>query len=107
MLNDTVNWSFLEYIMRRMGFAMGACIFNSSMSVLVNGSPTGDFVVGKGLRQGDPLSPFLFLLVDEGLFHLMKKVVGSGSFVGFKVNNELQFHTLQFADDTILVGDGN
>ncbi|PNX93422.1 cysteine-rich receptor-like protein kinase, partial [Trifolium pratense] len=55
---DTVNWNFLEYMMRRMGFDqhwlewMRACIFNSSMSVLVNGSPTEDFLVGKGLRQG-------------------------------------------------------
>ncbi|CAJ2667257.1 unnamed protein product [Trifolium pratense] len=109
---DTVNWNFLEYMMRRMGFAqrwlkwMRACIFTSSMSVLVNGSPTVDFVVGKGLRQGDPLYPFLFLIVAEGLTRLMQKAVDNGNYHGFKVHDDLQFHTLQFADDTVLVGEG-
>jgi hypothetical protein len=74
---DTVNWNFLDYMLGRMGFADGwrrwirACVFQSTMSVLVNGSPTGDFTVCKGLRQGDPLSPFLFLIVAEGLTGLM------------------------------------
>ncbi|CAJ2644735.1 unnamed protein product [Trifolium pratense] len=110
---DTVNWHFLDYMMVRMGFAEGwrrwirACVCQSSMSVLVNGSPTEEFSVGKGLRQGDPMSPFLFLIVAEGLSGLMNKAVGSGSFHGYKVNNNLMFHTLQFADDTIIVGEGN
>jgi hypothetical protein len=96
-----------------MGFAEGwrrrirACIFQSLMSVLVDGSPTGDFKVGKGLRQGDPLSPFLFLIVAEGLTGLMRKAVGSNLFHGYKVSDNLLFHTLQFADDTIFVGEGN
>jgi hypothetical protein len=77
------------------------------MSVLVNGSPTEDFIVGKGLRQGDPLSPFLFLIVAEGLTGLMSKAVESSLFHGYKVSNNISFHTLQFADDTILVGEGN
>ncbi|GAU12446.1 hypothetical protein TSUD_229800 [Trifolium subterraneum] len=55
---DTVNWRFLERMMIKMGFAEGwlkwmrACIFESSMSILVNGSPTDDFKVFRGLRQG-------------------------------------------------------
>jgi hypothetical protein len=109
---DTVNWNFLEYMMRRMGFVHGwlklmrACIFNSSMSVLVNGSPSEDFLVGKGFRQGDPLSLFLFLLAAEGLTRMMQKAVENGSFHGFKVREDLRFHTLQFANDTVLVGEG-
>jgi hypothetical protein len=110
---DTVNWNFLDYMMVRMGFAEGwrrrirACIFQSLMSVLVDGIPTGDFKVGKGLRQGDPLSPFLFLIVAKGLTGLMRKAVGSNLFHGYKVSDNLLFHTLQFADDTIFVGEGN
>ncbi|PNY01857.1 cysteine-rich receptor-like protein kinase, partial [Trifolium pratense] len=110
---DTVNWNFLDYMMVRMGFAEGwrrwirACVFQSSMSVLVNGSPTEDFSVCKGLRQGDPLSPFLFLIVAEGLSGLMSKAVDNNRFHGYKVSNNILFHTLQFADDTIIVGEGN
>ncbi|GAU44838.1 hypothetical protein TSUD_280390 [Trifolium subterraneum] len=77
------------------------------MSVLANGSPAEDFSVGKGLRQGDPLSPFLFLIVAEGLMGLMCKAVDNNLFHGYKVSNNIQFHTLQFADDTIIVGEGN
>jgi hypothetical protein len=110
---DTVNWNFLDYMMGRMGFAEGwrrwirACVFQSSMSVLVNGSPIGDFNMGKGLRQGDPLSPFLFLIVVEGLTGLMCKAVEGNIFPGFKVSDNTSFHTLQFADDTIFVGEGS
>jgi hypothetical protein len=110
---DTVNWRYLEDMMRNMGFAdiwirwMQACIFNSSMSVLVNGSPTADFKVEKGLRQGDPLSPFLFLIAAEGLTGLVHRAVELGLYKGFKINDDLQFNIMQFADDTILVREGN
>ncbi|GAU45905.1 hypothetical protein TSUD_280460 [Trifolium subterraneum] len=57
---------------------MRACIFESLMSILINGSPTDDFKVERGLRQGDPLSPFLFLIVAEGLAGLMKRTVEIG-----------------------------
>ncbi|GAU47110.1 hypothetical protein TSUD_403430 [Trifolium subterraneum] len=110
---NTVNWNFLDYMMARMGFAEGwrrwicACVFQSSMYVLVNGSTTEDFIVGKGLRQGDPLSPFLFLIVAEGLTGLMRTAVDNGMFQGYKVGNNISFNTFQFADDTIFVGEGN
>jgi hypothetical protein len=85
---------------------MRACIFESSMSILVNGSPTEDFKVGRGLRQGDPLSPFLFLIVAEGLAGLVRRATEIGRFKGYQVNSSLQFQILQFADDTILMGEG-
>ncbi|MCI37832.1 LINE-1 reverse transcriptase like, partial [Trifolium medium] len=89
-------------MMKTMGFAEGwlkwmkTCIFESSMSVLVNGSPTAEFKVSKGLRQGDPLSLFLFLIVAEGLTGLVNEAVDIGRFHGFKVKENLQFQILQF-----------
>ncbi|GAU30676.1 hypothetical protein TSUD_39000 [Trifolium subterraneum] len=110
---DTINWSFLERMMIKMGFAEGwlkwmrACIFQSFMFVLVNGSPTKDFDVSKGLRQGDPLSPFLFLIVAEGLTGMVRRAVELGKFQGYKLSDSIQFHILQFADDTILMGENS
>ncbi|GAU25209.1 hypothetical protein TSUD_151090 [Trifolium subterraneum] len=100
---DTISWKYLEYMMAHTGFPLGclkwmrACIFQSSMSVLVNGSPTDEFTMGKGLRQGDPLSPFLFLIAAEGLTRLMQRVVDIGRFHRYKVSNDIKFHILQFA----------
>ncbi|MCI19814.1 LINE-1 reverse transcriptase like, partial [Trifolium medium] len=99
-------------MMIKMGFSEGwlkwirTCIFQSSMSILVNGSPTEDFNVRRCLRQGDPLSPFLFLIVAEGLAGMMRRAVEIGRFKGFHVNDNIQFQILQFADDTILMGEG-
>ncbi|MCI24320.1 LINE-1 reverse transcriptase like [Trifolium medium] len=86
---------------------MRACIFTSSMSILVNGSPTEEFTIGKGLREGDPLSPFLFIIAAEGLTRLTQKVVEIGSFRAFRVNGELNFDIMQFAEDNILIGEGS
>ncbi|XP_058786925.1 uncharacterized protein LOC131661401 [Vicia villosa] len=79
----------------------------SKMPVLVNGSPTKEFVVEKGLRQGDPISPFLFVIVAEGLKALMGKAVENGDFVGFNMNGRCEIDILQFVDDTLLIGDGS
>lgn len=46
---------------------MEACIFKCQLSIFVNRSPTNDFEVERGLRQGDPHSPSLFVIVAEGL----------------------------------------
>ncbi|GAU20609.1 hypothetical protein TSUD_33450 [Trifolium subterraneum] len=61
----------------------------------------------RGLRQGDPLSPFLFLIVAEGLSMLMKRAVEIGKFKGYQINHNIQFQILQFADDTILLGEAS
>ncbi|XP_058746061.1 uncharacterized protein LOC131618929 [Vicia villosa] len=82
-------------------------VFSSHMSVMVNGSPTKEFLVEKGLRQGDPFSPFLFMVVAEGLKRIINKAVENGSYAGFSINRRCFIDVLQFADDTLMVGDGS
>lgn len=107
---DSVSWSFLLYMMKSMGFAerwigwMQACILTSSMSVLINGSPTDEFIAHKELRQGDPLSPFLFLIVAEGLSGMVQRAIQVGVFDGYQVSGGKKLSLLQFADDTMLMG---
>ncbi|XP_040998143.1 uncharacterized protein LOC121244182 [Juglans microcarpa x Juglans regia] len=79
---DRVEWVFLKKMMEALGFASGLihivmkCVCTVSFSVLVNGSPKGYIIPSRGIRQGDPLSPYLFLLCTEGLISLLKRTVG-------------------------------
>ncbi|GJY85073.1 RNA-directed DNA polymerase, eukaryota [Tanacetum coccineum] len=73
-------------------------------SILVNGSPTSKFQFHKGLKQGDPLSPFLFILVMESLHLSFQKVVNAGLFKGVVLDNSLQLSHLFYADDVVFVG---
>jgi hypothetical protein len=109
---DSVDWSYLEAVMGKMGFPslwrkwIRECISTATASVLVNGSPTDEFPLERGLRQGDPLSPFLFLLAAEGLNVLMQAMVEGNRFVGYRVGGQeaVSVSHLQFADDTLLLG---
>lgn len=110
---DCVNWQILRSLFQKFGFGvswckwMEACIFNSSLSILVNGSPMTDFLVEIRLRQGDPLSLFLFTLVAEGLCILFNSTAASGSFEGYQVGTGVDVKLLQFTDDTEVVGKGS
>lgn len=58
------------------------------------------------MRQGDLLSPFLFVIVMEGLTGLTNMAVDIGEYSGFRLNEDVSIDILQFADDTIIIGDG-
>ncbi|CAJ2655849.1 unnamed protein product [Trifolium pratense] len=82
------------------------CLKSASISVLVNGSPTKEFGMGRGLRQGDPMSLFLFLIAAEGFNLLMRKALELGKFSGFKFERgEEYFSHLQYADGTLIIGE--
>ena len=83
-----------------------SCILTAKFSVLVNGVPAGFFSSTKGLRQGDPLSPYLFVLGMEVLSALLRRAVDGGFILGYKLRGggrmELNVSHLLFADHTII-----
>ena len=106
---NRVEWIFLCRLMENMGFEnhwiqlIYGCISSVSYSILVNGEPHGDIKPTRGLRQGNPLSPYLFLLVSEGLNGLIQQAVGVGDIKGFSLcRNGPRISHLFFADDTLL-----
>jgi hypothetical protein len=109
---DSVDWGYLDEVMRKMSFPVlwrkwiRECVCTATASILVNGSPTEEFHLERGLRQGDPLSPFLFLLAVEGLNVLMEAVVAGNLFTGYIIGEQdpVTISHLQFADDTLLLG---
>ncbi|GJS65193.1 putative RNA-directed DNA polymerase, eukaryota, reverse transcriptase zinc-binding domain protein [Tanacetum coccineum] len=88
---DTVSWKFLDHMLSGLGFGskwrrwIQLCLQTSRSHVLVNGSPSAEFLISRGLRQGDPLSQFLFLIIMEGLNIALKDPVGSGFIHGTQV----------------------
>ncbi|GJT94691.1 putative RNA-directed DNA polymerase, eukaryota, reverse transcriptase zinc-binding domain protein [Tanacetum coccineum] len=109
---DTLNWSFLEYVMDQIGFSnkwrlwIRACLGSAYTSVLINGSPTREFKLEKGLRQGDPLSPLLFILAVEALNVALLEARNNHSFRGIEVEKDkVCVSHLQFADDALIMGE--
>ena len=114
---DHVNWETLFYLLDWMGFGLKwrgwirACVTFVHFSVLVDGSPEGFFGSSCGLRQGDPLSPFLFLLIMEVLSIILKKAEENNIIWGFHVgamNSVGVWLSLWlFANDTIIFRDAS
>nr|KYP48496.1 Putative ribonuclease H protein At1g65750 family [Cajanus cajan] len=84
---------------------MEACICGGHLSILINGSPTKEAAIGRGLKQGNSLSLFLFLVVVEGLGALMRSAISKGLFKGVKVGEGPKISLLRFVDDTLLIGE--
>ncbi|KAJ9707046.1 hypothetical protein PVL29_002163 [Vitis rotundifolia] len=105
---DHVRWDFLDHVLEKKGFSprwrkwMSGCLSSVSYAVLVNGNAKRWVKTSRGLRQGDPLSPFLFTLVADVLSRFLLRAEERNMLEGFRVGrNRTRVSHLQFADDTI------
>ncbi|XP_061993305.1 uncharacterized protein LOC133711157 [Rosa rugosa] len=108
---DRMEWSFLEAVLLRLGFAESwvgvimKCVTTVKYAFLINGQPRGHLTPTRGLRQGDPLSPYLFLLCTKVFSALLERKVGNGELQGLKVSEGAPtIHHLLFAYDSLLFG---
>ena len=98
---DYVSWKFLYYMMARMGFCekwvhwIKECLESSSISILFNRSPSKEFKPTSGLKQRDPIAPFLFLIVAQGLLGLVNQAARKDLFSKLKVDTK--------KDDTLIM----
>ncbi|GJS48540.1 RNA-directed DNA polymerase, eukaryota, reverse transcriptase zinc-binding domain protein [Tanacetum coccineum] len=107
---DSISWDFLFQVMRFMGFSVkwikwiSGCLLSATSLILINESPTREFNIHRSLRQGDPLSPFLFIIAMEGLHIAVGDAMAIGLYRGFKVNT-LNLSHFFFVDDALFIGD--
>ncbi|XP_056842959.1 uncharacterized protein LOC130495566 [Raphanus sativus] len=105
---DRVEWRFIEEVLLKMGFdhhwikLIMECISSVQYRVLLNGQPRGNIIPERGLRQGDPLSPYLFILCTEALIANINKAEREKQLTGIKVARACpSISHLLFADDSL------
>ena len=106
---DRVEWNFLKGIMSKLGFVgqwinlIMVCLKSFSYAILFNGEPHGLITPSRGIRQGDPLSPYLFLLYAEGLLCLLRKAKLDNLLHGVSVcRGGTRISHLLFADNSLI-----
>jgi hypothetical protein len=107
---DRVEWPFLEKMMRRLGFderwinQIMLCVSTVTYQFRVNGECTDSITPQRGLRQGDPLSPYLFLICAEGFSVLLNKAEEMGMLPGVRICHAApRINHLLFADDSLVL----
>nr|XP_027086544.1 uncharacterized protein LOC113708281 [Coffea arabica] len=106
---DRVEWKFLDAMMEKMGYCtvwrkwIWSCLSSVTYSFNINGVPKEFVIPERGIRQGDPLSPYLFLLCSEGFSNLLKQAEGDKRITGIKIcRNGPRLTHLFFADDSLI-----
>lgn len=111
---DTVSWDFMIHVLQAFGFYqifvqwVHALLLSAKLSILINGRSVGYFSCGRGVRQGDPLSPLLFCLAEEVLSRGISLLVTSGQLqhISSPRGTLAPSHVL-IADDVIVFCSGN
>lgn len=91
---DRVDWRFLEILMRKLGFSkkwislIMCCVTTVSYQVLINGEAKGSIIPTREIRQGDPLSPFLYIICTEALIAQLRGVEVEGWITRLKIVQE-------------------
>nr|GFB03262.1 RNA-directed DNA polymerase, eukaryota [Tanacetum cinerariifolium] len=108
---DSIRWDYMDDVLNSFGFGskwrswIRGCLSMGKMSILVNGSPTTEFQVHRSLKQGDPLAPFLFILIMESLHLSFSRAVKAGVFKGISLSSSLTVSHLFYADDAVFIGE--
>jgi hypothetical protein len=111
---DKIEWDYLEGCLLKMGFCakwvhwIMQCVTTVTFKIKFNEESLPEFAPTRGIRQGDPLSPYLFILVANSLSTLMGKALQEGNIKGIKLNRSCPTLThLLFADDSVFFLDGS
>lgn len=105
-----VSWLYLRLMLIHVGMSLQmvnwtmGCFSSVLFAVLIDGSASNVSTPSRGLRQGCPMSPFIFLLVVEGLSRVVNEYKRDGVAKGIKVIITLALSHLLFVDDVILIG---
>ena len=106
---DRLEWCFIHKVLKTFHFPpkisklIMSCVTTSSTSILLNGGALERFEPSRSIRQGDPLSPYLFILCMEYLGHLIEQKCVAGDWIPLKASKDnVGISNLFFADDIIL-----
>lgn len=106
---DRIEWDFLRAVLLKMGFAeiwvekVMNCVSSVEFCVIINGKAGGGFKPSRGIRQGDPISPYLFIIVSDVLFSMLNHAAARGFLKGLSFGRRgLTLTHLFFADDSLL-----
>eukprot|EP00253_Pinus_taeda_P029276 PITA_29276 len=107
---DSISWDYMQKILSAFGFANAwirwimNLISSSFFSILINGIPSSTFRPSRGLRQGYPLSPFLFIIMAEGLGRSLNSAIRSQALKGINLHGAPTVSHQQFVDDNMIFG---